>query len=44
VRNIYKYYIAYTLIEDADAAKKAMIGAAKPAPGADAPSPHTKPQ
>jgi membrane-bound lytic murein transglycosylase MltF len=27
VRNIYKYYIAYTLIEEADAAKKAAIQA-----------------
>jgi membrane-bound lytic murein transglycosylase MltF len=29
VRNIYKYYIAYKLIEEADAAKKAAIGAVK---------------
>jgi membrane-bound lytic murein transglycosylase MltF len=35
VRNIYKYYIAYKLIEEADAAKKAAMGAAKPHPGAD---------
>src|SRR6516225_4411581 len=28
VRNIYKYYVAYKLIEEADAAKKAAIGAA----------------
>jgi membrane-bound lytic murein transglycosylase MltF len=38
VRNIYKYYVAYKLIEEADAAKKAAIGAATTAPpqsGAD---------
>jgi membrane-bound lytic murein transglycosylase MltF len=28
VRNIYKYYVAYKLIEEADAAKKAAIAAA----------------
>jgi membrane-bound lytic murein transglycosylase MltF len=40
VRNIYKYYVAYKLIEEADAAKKAAIVAATPQPpaaGADAP-------
>jgi membrane-bound lytic murein transglycosylase MltF len=31
MRNIYKYYIAYKLIEEADAAKKAAIAAAKTA-------------
>ena len=35
VRNIYKYYVAYKLIEDAEAAKKAAIAAA-PAPPAAA--------
>jgi membrane-bound lytic murein transglycosylase MltF len=30
VRNIYKYYIAYKLIEEADAAKRVATGAAKP--------------
>jgi membrane-bound lytic murein transglycosylase MltF len=34
VRNIYKYYIAYKLIEEADAAKKAAIPAAKTQPAA----------
>jgi hypothetical protein len=29
VRNIYKYYVAYKLIEEADAAKEAAIAAAK---------------
>jgi membrane-bound lytic murein transglycosylase MltF len=29
VRNVYKYYIAYKLIEEADAAKKGAIGSAK---------------
>ena len=40
VRNIYKYYVAYKLIEEADAAIKAAIAAATPQPpaaGADAP-------
>jgi len=32
VRNIYKYYVAYKLIEAADAAKKAAIAAAKTQP------------
>src|SRR6516164_7642246 len=34
VRNIYKYYVAHKLIEEADAAKKATISAAttQPAP------------
>jgi membrane-bound lytic murein transglycosylase MltF len=35
VRNVYKYYVAYRLIEEADAAKKAAIGAAKPRPATD---------
>ena len=30
VRNIYKYYVAYKLIEEADAAKKAAIGTTEP--------------
>lgn len=30
VRNIYKYYVAYKLIEDAEAAKKAAVDSAKP--------------
>jgi membrane-bound lytic murein transglycosylase MltF len=45
VRNIYKYYVAYKLIEEADAAKEAAITAAKArsaAAGADAPP--AKPQ
>jgi membrane-bound lytic murein transglycosylase MltF len=40
VRNIHKYYVAYKLIEEADAAKRAAITAATPQPpaaGADAP-------
>jgi membrane-bound lytic murein transglycosylase MltF len=37
VRNIYKYYVAYKLIEEADAAKKAGISAAKPRPDGGAP-------
>jgi membrane-bound lytic murein transglycosylase MltF len=38
VRNIYKYYVAYKLIEEADAAKKAAVAAAEPAAaGASAP-------
>jgi membrane-bound lytic murein transglycosylase MltF len=37
VRNIYKYYVAYKLIEEADMAKKAAIGAAKPRSDAGAP-------
>jgi membrane-bound lytic murein transglycosylase MltF len=32
VRNIYKYYVAYKLIEEADAAKKAAIAGAKTQP------------
>jgi membrane-bound lytic murein transglycosylase MltF len=38
VRNIYKYYVAYKLIEDADAAKKAAIAAAATEPAAAGPS------
>jgi membrane-bound lytic murein transglycosylase MltF len=34
VRNIYKYYVAYKLIEEADAAKKAAIAGAKTLPAA----------
>jgi membrane-bound lytic murein transglycosylase MltF len=34
VRNIYKYYVAYKLIEEADAAKKAAIAAAPTEPAA----------
>ena len=34
VRNIYKYYVAYKLIEQADAAKKAAISGAKTQPAA----------
>ena len=34
VRNIYKYYVAYKLIEEADAAKKAAIDAAATKPAA----------
>jgi len=34
VRNIYKYYVAYKLIEEADAAKRAAIAAAAAGPGA----------
>jgi membrane-bound lytic murein transglycosylase MltF len=34
VRNIYKYYVAYKLIEEADAAKKAAIAAATTEPAA----------
>src|SRR6516162_8669045 len=39
VRNIYKYYVAYKLIEAADAAKKAAMAAARtqPAAGTSAP-------
>ena len=40
VRNIYKYYVAYKLIEEADATKKAAVAAAKArsaAAGADTP-------
>jgi hypothetical protein len=47
VRNIYKYYVAYKLIEEADAAKKAAISEAKArsaAAGADIPAQSTKPQ
>jgi membrane-bound lytic murein transglycosylase MltF len=45
VRNIYKYYVAYRLIEEADATEKAAVTAAKArsaATGADAPP--AKPQ
>ena len=34
VRNIYKYYVAYKLIEEADAVKKAAIAGAKAQPAA----------
>jgi membrane-bound lytic murein transglycosylase MltF len=34
VRNIYKYYVAYKLIEEADAAKKAAIAGARTEPAA----------
>ena len=46
VRNIYKYYVAYKLIEEADAAKKAAISEAKApsAAGADIPPQSAKPQ
>jgi membrane-bound lytic murein transglycosylase MltF len=46
VRNIYKYYVAYKLIEEADAAKKAAIAAATTRPagtGAEAPPQSIKP-
>ena len=46
VRNIYKYYVAYKLIEDADAAKKAAIAAAAtepPSAGTSAPLQPPKP-
>jgi membrane-bound lytic murein transglycosylase MltF len=45
VRNIYKYYVVYKLIEEADATKKAAVAAAKArsaAAGAD--TPPAKPQ
>jgi hypothetical protein len=32
VRNIYKYYVAYKLIEEADAVKKTAIGSPTPLP------------
>jgi membrane-bound lytic murein transglycosylase MltF len=38
VRNIYKYYVAYKLIEEADAAKKAAVAAATTQPAAAGPS------
>jgi membrane-bound lytic murein transglycosylase MltF len=38
VRNIYKYYVAYKLIEEADAAKKAAVAAAATVPAAAGPS------
>jgi membrane-bound lytic murein transglycosylase MltF len=38
VRNIYKYYVAYKLIEEADAAKKAAVAAAGTEPAAAGPS------
>ena len=45
VRNIYKYYVAYKLIEEADAAKKAAIGTTKPAAaGTSAPPQPAKPR
>jgi len=34
VRNIYKYYVAYKLIEESDAAKKAAIAGATAQPSA----------
>jgi hypothetical protein len=34
VRNIYKYYVAYKLIEEAEAAKQAAIEAATAPPAA----------
>ena len=46
VRNIYKYYVAYKLIEEADAAKKAAITAAPSEPtaaGTSAPPQPAKP-
>jgi membrane-bound lytic murein transglycosylase MltF len=42
VRNIYKYYVGYRLIEEADAVKNAAIAAAKTRPaaaGANEPTP-----
>jgi hypothetical protein len=42
VRNIYKYYVAYKLIEEAEAAKKAAIATApktQPAAAGTSPSP-----
>jgi membrane-bound lytic murein transglycosylase MltF len=47
VRNIYKYYVAYKLIEEADAAKKAAIAAAATEPaaaGTSAPPQPAKPR
>jgi hypothetical protein len=44
-RNIYKYYVAYKLIEEADAAKKAAIAATTTQPagaGTSAPPQATK--
>ena len=43
VRNIYKYYVAYKLIEEADAAKKAAIAAATTEPAAAGTSAPAKP-
>jgi len=46
VRNIYKYYVAYKLIEEADAAKKAATAAAARGPtetGTSAPPPPANP-
>ena len=43
VRNIYKYYVAYKLIEDADVAKKAAIAAAATHPTAAGTSAPTQP-
>ena len=37
VRNIYKYYVAYKLIEEADVTKKAAIAGAKAQPAAAGP-------
>jgi membrane-bound lytic murein transglycosylase MltF len=42
VRNIYKYYVAYKLIEEADAAKKAAIAAAKTQPAAGGAPPSSR--
>ena len=47
VRNIYKYYVAYKLIEEADAATKAAIAAATTQPaaaGTSAPPQPAKPR
>jgi hypothetical protein len=47
VRNIYKYFVAYKLIEEADATKEAAIAAAKArsaSTGADTPPQPAKPQ
>ena len=43
VRNIYKYYVAYKLIEEADAGKRAAITAATPQPPAAGTSAPPKP-
>jgi membrane-bound lytic murein transglycosylase MltF len=43
VRNIYKYYVAYKLIDEADAAKRAAIAAATPQPPAAGTSAPPKP-
>jgi membrane-bound lytic murein transglycosylase MltF len=44
VRNIYKYYVAYKLIEEADAAKKAAIAATTTQPAAAGTSRPAKPR